>query len=77
MIALCDAANPVKSHRKTRNASAYALVYLLNSYVSGHKQSRDCGHVAARIAQTESKTASVHAPEGGFSEWPLIVIIGL
>jgi len=48
------------------NVGAHALMYLLNSCVSTHKQRRDCGHVAARIAQTESKTASIHVPEGLF-----------
>lgn len=57
--------NPIKKKCKN-NVGAHAPVYLLNSCVSTHKQRRDCGHVAARIAQTESKTASIHAPEGLF-----------
>lgn len=58
--------NPAKKKNNENNVSAHAPVYLLNSCVSTHKQRRDCGHVAARIAQTESKTASIHGPEGLF-----------
>ena len=54
----------------------HAPVFVKQLCVSTHKLRGDCGHVSARIARTESKTETVHAPEGGFSEWLLIVIIG-
>lgn len=56
----------VKSHGGARNGTRPTPPYLLNSRVSTHKLRGDCGHVAARIARTESKTERDCTRPGGW-----------